>query len=64
MEHGEALARGKLNVVYKPGRINQQHQQFAQQHEEGTVDISGKASKFTPKFKYLFRRRTYKSFSW
>jgi hypothetical protein len=62
MKHGESVARGELNAVYKPGRINRQHQQFAQQHEEGTVHVSGKASKFTREFKYLSWHRTYKSF--
>jgi hypothetical protein len=47
MKRGEVSQGGKLNGVYKPGRINQQHQQFTQQHEEGTFDISGKTTKFT-----------------
>lgn len=44
---------GKLNGVYKLRQINQEHQQFKQRHEEGTVDISGKVTKFNPGFKYI-----------
>lgn len=49
--------RGKLDGVYKPGQINRQHQKFTQQHEEGTVDVSGKALN-----SLVDANRTYRSF--